>query len=98
MDRVRERADSLRELDLDDVGQGLDKTAAADERAQLQDNREEDDVAIAEAIADVEEEIKASDKMMTIPLAFLLVIVAWLFRDSLIPALEFMLGPVGGRK
>ena len=96
MDIVRERADSLRELDLDDVGQGLGQGLdKAHSGSQLQDNKEEDDIAIASAIADVEEEIKAGDQMVAIPLAFVLAFVAWFFRNELSPVLEYLLGPVG---
>ena len=54
MDRLRERADSLRELDLDEIGQGLNGSGKNSDYVEISDNKEEDDIAIAEAIADIE--------------------------------------------
>ena len=88
MDKVRERADSLRELDLDDVGKGLEKEDSSSSM-RLSNRDEEDDIAIAEAIADIEKEIQAKEAKVLPIGALIIAALAWLFRKELEPYLEW---------
>ena len=96
MDRVRERADSLRELDLDDVGKGLEPDSSSSMR--LSNRNEEDDIAIAEAIADIEKEIQAKEAKVLPIGALIVAALAWLFRKELEPYLEWLLQEIGVKK
>jgi len=88
-DGVGGRADNLRKLDLGDVDKDLSLIGRERTQSQISDNAEEDDVAIANAINEVESDIaKGNSYIIPLALNLIIVLIAFVYREQLLKIMD----------
>jgi len=96
MEKLRSKADSLRSLNLGSVDKNLSELdKQGTNPSQIDENNEEDDVAIAAAVAEIESELGARKGFSGgMYLAVLLAVLAYYFVDAREAAIKWLLEKV----